>query len=330
MSFGTDPLMERFPVFRSRDPEETRFYIEGEDFRFDMHPREAGLLDAQCNGVRLPNMYLGYIQYGSPVVTSATRSNNVYWIQVLLRGEIEIAAGKDILDLNTACAAITSPLSGPVVRSGPGSARLHVSVKQEAMVRHLAVLLGEPIGQPLEFASVMPIDRGYGRSVVESLRTAAADADYAEGILSNPIARSAFEQFVLTALLLSHPHNYAEGLRRRGKPLSPRDLKRAVDYIEANLGEPIGLPDIVAASGVPGRTLLKHFRDFRGTSPMRHLRQARFRTVHQALRRASHEEGVMDIAATHGFTHMGRFSIEYRKLFGETPSDTLKRGRNGN
>src|SRR5713226_10115708 len=102
MSFGTGPLMERFPVFRSRDPEETRFYIEGQDFRFDMHPRQAGILDAQCNGVRLPNMYLGYIQYGSPVVTSATPSNAVYWIQVLLRGEIEIAARKDIIGLNTA------------------------------------------------------------------------------------------------------------------------------------------------------------------------------------------------------------------------------------
>src|SRR5437763_2120569 len=134
MSFDTGPLMERFPVVRSSDPEETRFYIEGQDFRFDMRPREAGMLDARCNGVRLPNMYLGYIQYGSSVVTSATPSNAVYWIQVLLRGEIEIAARKDIISLNPALAAITSPVCGPVVHSGPGSARLHVSVKQAAMV----------------------------------------------------------------------------------------------------------------------------------------------------------------------------------------------------
>jgi len=34
----------------------------------------------------------------------------------------------------------------------------------------------------------------------------------------------------------------------------------------------------------------------------------------------------MDIAAAHGFTHIGRFSVEYRRQFGETPSETL--GRN--
>ncbi len=147
---------------------------------------------------------------------------------------------------------------------------------------------------------------------------------------SNEIARSAFEQFVLTALLLSHSHNYAEALRRREKTVASRDVKRAVDYIEGHVNDPIGLHDIVAASGVPGRTLLKHFQDFRGTSPMRYLRRAPFERVQQALRRASEEEGVIDIAAAHGFTHMGRFSIEYRKLFGESPSDTLRRGRNGN
>jgi transcriptional regulator GlxA family with amidase domain len=85
------------------------------------------------------------------------------------------------------------------------------------------------------------------------------------------------------------------------------------------------LPDIVAASGIPGRTLLKHFRDFRGTSPMRYLRRARFERVHQALHSASTDDGVTQIALAHGFTHMGRFSVEYQKQFGESPSATLRR-----
>ena len=231
----------------------------------------------------------------------------------MLRGNIEIAAGIDVIGLNAGCAAITCPVRGPVVRSGPGSARLHLSVKQDAMIRHLAALLDEPVGVPLEFASAMPINRGYGRSLADSLRLAAADGDDAGGILINPLASSAFEQFVLTALLVSHPHNYTDALRRRERPLAPRAVKRAIDYIQAHLDEPIGLYQIVAASGVPGRTLLKHFRDFRGTSPMGDLRQARFQKVHQALRRAAPEEEVTGIAAAHGFTHMGRFSVEYRE-----------------
>ena len=42
----------------------------------------------------------------------------------------------------------------------------------------------------------------------------------------------------------------------------------------------------VAASGVPGRTLIQHFRDFKGTSPMRYLRNARYERVREPLSRA--------------------------------------------
>ena len=76
---------------------------------------------------------------------------------------------------------------------------------------------------------------------------------------------------------------------------------------------------------MPGRTLIKHFRDFKGTSPMRYLRSARYERVRAALRRAEPEESVTDVASQWGFTHLGRFSVEYRRRFGESPSETLRR-----
>jgi hypothetical protein len=36
----------------------------------------------------------------------------------------------------------------------------------------------------------------------------------------------------------------------------PRDIKRAIAYIDANLDVAMSLPDIVGVSGVAGRTLL--------------------------------------------------------------------------
>ena len=139
-------------------------------------------------------------------------------------------------------------------------------------------------------------------------------------------ARS-FREFVTTALLLHQPHNYSERLRRLARPVTPRDVKRAIDYIDANLDAAIGLPEIVAAAGVPGRTLIQHFRDFKGISPMRYLRAARYQRVRDALGLAEAEESVTEIAAKWGFSHMGRFSVEYRKRFGENPSATLRRRR---
>jgi transcriptional regulator GlxA family with amidase domain len=103
-------------------------------------------------------------------------------------------------------------------------------------------------------------------------------------------------------------------------------VARAVDYIHENLGEPITLADLVRESGVAGRTLLKHFHDFKGVSPMRYLRNLRLKRVRDEL-----EDGtgirVSESALRWGFLHAGRFSIEYRKRFGESPSATLARRR---
>src|SRR6266446_6840655 len=116
-------------------------------------------------------------------------------------------------------------------------------------------------------------------------------------------------------------------LPRAEKPVAPRDVKRAIDYMQAKLGSPIGIADIAEASGIAGRTLFKHFQDFHGISPMQYLRSTRFEKVREALRRAEPEESVTEIAMSWGFSHMGRFSVQYRQRFGERPSETLRRSR---
>jgi transcriptional regulator GlxA family with amidase domain len=52
---------------------------------------------------------------------------------------------------------------------------------------------------------------------------------------------------------------------------------------------------------------------------MRYLRTARHERVRDALSRAEPEESVAEIAAKWGFTHMGRFSVDYRGRFDEPP-----------
>ncbi len=106
-------------------------------------------------------------------------------------------------------------------------------------------------------------------------------------------------------------------------------MKRAIEFIHANLGEGVTLTEIVEQSRVPGRTLFKHFRQFTGVSPMRYLSSARFDQARDALRHAQPGETVSQIAMRCGFTHMGRFSVEYRQRFAETPSSTLTHSRPG-
>jgi AraC-like DNA-binding protein len=105
------------------------------------------------------------------------------------------------------------------------------------------------------------------------------------------------------------------------------DVRRAAKYIGEHLDDAMTIGDVAAAAGVTHRTLYKHFHDMRGTSPMRYARDCRFAHVHEALLQAGPEDSVTTIAVQWGFCHLGRFSVEYRKRYGEMPSATLRRGR---
>ena len=105
------------------------------------------------------------------------------------------------------------------------------------------------------------------------------------------------------------------------------DVKRAAQFIGAHLDDAMTIGDVAAAAGVAHRTLYKHFHDERGISPMRYARDCRFTQVREALLRAGPQDCVTTIAVQWGFCHLGRFSVEYRKRYGERPSETLRRRR---
>jgi AraC-like DNA-binding protein/tetratricopeptide (TPR) repeat protein len=108
------------------------------------------------------------------------------------------------------------------------------------------------------------------------------------------------------------------------RPL-PRDLRKALDLLEAESGRPWNVDDLAAACGVARRTLQKHFRHFLGRTPIELLRELRLDRARQELLRAPPEATVTEVATRSGFTHLGRFATRYRERHGESPSATLGR-----
>ena len=323
------PLLDRHRIFRSRDAEETRAFLAGKEYQFEVAPRQARELDACLNGIYASGLYIGYVHYGSLLVEfSPSASRADYWIQLPLRGQMEASIGRHAVASNPRRAVIASPTHERCrFISNAGGARIQLAVSQAVLTEQLAALLGEMPRVPLDFAPDMDLTTGYGRSVARHVLMAVTDLDRPDSVLSSPGMMSEFEQLIVMRLLLSHRHNYTSALRSRKGSIAPRDVKRAVDYLEAHIDAPVTLADLVAASGVPGRTLLKHFTDSKGVSPMRYLRNARFQRVRQALLAAQPGDSVTTIAMTCGFFHMGRFSVEYRARFGESPSETLRQRR---
>jgi AraC-like DNA-binding protein/tetratricopeptide (TPR) repeat protein len=107
----------------------------------------------------------------------------------------------------------------------------------------------------------------------------------------------------------------------------PRGVRTALERLESEPARAWRLEELATAAGVAPRTLQKHFRRFVGRAPLALLRELRWTRARQALLHAPAHASVTEIATTWGFGHLGRFAVEYRRRYGESPSETLRRSQ---
>jgi AraC family ethanolamine operon transcriptional activator len=141
--------------------------------------------------------------------------------------------------------------------------------------------------------------------------------------LSNTAAefwrRAVLEAFATTVIHGIPPH--------RGHVPSPLRLVREVGrYVDASPHRPVHISEICAALGVSRRTLHRAFGDAMGMGPVSFLRRKRLCAIHAALKSADPTRTrVTDIAIEFGFSELGRFAAYYLRMFGESPSATLRK-----
>lgn len=104
----------------------------------------------------------------------------------------------------------------------------------------------------------------------------------------------------------------------------PAQIRRAIDYMEAHMHDPITVGDIAAAAGISLRSLQCGFNQYCGASPSGYLRQLRLEAVHRELAHPQNRLSVGEVAVKWGFTHLGRFAAQYREVYGKSPSQTQR------
>lgn len=109
---------------------------------------------------------------------------------------------------------------------------------------------------------------------------------------------------------------------------SPRrfDLvKQADEYMQAHLDASITLMSLCKALHTSERPLNYGFHEVFGVSPMSYLKTLRLQAVRAQLQRADPAAAaIAEIASRFGFQSLGHFSRDYKTMFGELPSKTLK------
>ncbi|OLU18415.1 AraC family transcriptional regulator [Pseudomonas sp. PA1(2017)] len=282
-------------------------------------------ISASMHHVSLGRLSLSRLEYGSAVRIDPGSLENFFLIQIPLKGSAEISCDGHSFTSSPDCASLISPDTPVSMHWAADAPQLALRFEREYVESHCAQHLGRRLETPLRFMPAFDLDKPGARYFLQLLSTLTDALTCADHPIHQPMVLKQFEATLINALLYGQPNTMqrmVDALSNE-RQVSPYFVKRSEEYILDHAHEPLTVEQLAAHVGVSVRTLFSGFREFRGTSPMTFLREVRMQRVHEALR---HEKGesVTDIALKWGFTHLGRFSQEYRKRYGELPSATLR------
>lgn len=101
-------------------------------------------------------------------------------------------------------------------------------------------------------------------------------------------------------------------------------VEQVKEYLNLHQDSAVTINDLCSLCHVSRRTLQYSFETILGISPLRYLRISRLNCARRELL-ASNNTCIADIAAKWGFWHLSQFTQDYKQLFNELPSVTLKK-----
>lgn len=195
---------------------------------------------------------------------------------------------------------------------------LVLTVDRTLFDRHAAAVWGAQLLPAAAYT--LPISTvARARGVVESLtalvRTLGAHVD----LLATPRAAA-----LATDEILMHVFAAAGEPVRVMPPHRHHRAREAAAMLRSREDPPASIAGLCERLQVSWRTLDQGFRELYGVTPKTYMRLARLHHVRRELAAADPTTStVTAVAVAWGFFQLGRFAVEYRRLFGEKPSETL-------
>jgi len=201
---------------------------------------------------------------------------------------------------------------------------LSLMIPHSVIQQNLESMIGNA-STPIEFEPIVDSRNGGGAMLRRTIDMVAAQLAEPESPLGHPAVAARLEEFIVHALLHGQPHSYRDAIADDHRAAAPKQVRRAEAFIHGHSGETIRLAQIADAAGCSVRALQLAFRTFRDTTPMTLLKQTRLARAHSELSQSDPEATtVTEVAIKYGFYNVGRFAQDYKRTFGQRPSETLR------
>lgn len=329
-SRGVPPALANNEIFYTENPKEASRLIGKALAPLSLHigPDAADGFAATMHGVRLRNVSMLYLDVHVATTIDIPALGQYYAVHMPMNGRALIEHRDRSFEINTLRALVTSP-GGPLrIRFDHDSPHLLIRIEERAMSAHLTRLLAKSLSKPLIF------DPEFDHATEAAMRWHTAvqlihsEVFHPGSLIQRGQGIGAIEELLMSSLLQLQPSNYHDEFLQPPQPDQRKAVvQNAMNYIDDHLAERITMDAIAKTVHMSVRSVQQGFREELGMTPMTYVRERRLERVHEELTDALPSDGVTvtAVAERWGFNHLGSFAVEYRKRWGEAPSDTLRR-----
>ena len=250
---------------------------------------------------------------------------DLFCFTTLLHGKTTLVHNGDSITGTGTSGFAWRPSAGARLLVSGNNARANVFFKVAEVEDALEHTLDERLRRPLEFRPNLDWSSGLAASLKRQLDFVMIEFQQPNGVASNPVALASMTDLLVSLVLRAAPHNYSDQLDRSPAGAVPVYIRRAEDFMRAHCAEPIRMANVAAAAGCSVGTLGVVFRHFRGKTPLAALHAIRLEQAHRELTRGGTGASVATVARRYGFTNSTRFNVAFRRRFGETPVEAVRR-----
>ena len=319
-------LLERHPIIRSADVAEIEYTFLNTygARRFDMRGR-SNALKVHANYWQGSSTALFFCQHAGADVTIKYCEVNYFRQHFAVSGGMTLRTERHTHELSRSAPCLISANQPLVLETSGELDNLIVRIDRAPLISKLSAMTGKANLRfnPSPKMQSNPVGAARLERLIRLLATELEQDSVPSLFLSE------LEQAIAVAFVLANPQLLEDGQVDRPLATGCRQLRVAEDYIEENWDKPLTLEALAAATNVSARSLFYFFRKMRGKTPMQFLREVR---LHHARQMLQHSRGVTvtEVAFACGFGNLGHFARDYRRAWGERPSDTKRNSNSRN
>jgi AraC-like DNA-binding protein len=292
-----------------------RYLSVGDKEQFSFH----------LEGTHLAAISVGAISFNGPIAIQ-TPERGSYHVNIPIVGRLESTTARTELLASGNTAIVYNPTDPAVLRClDEHTTFWGAKFETSAVEQQLKTLIGRPMNGAINFARNLDLTTEVG-STFCALTKPLQNPQTAAALAANPLLAKPYIEAVITALLMSVEHPYHDLIRLSPRPAPRPSVALAIEMIRSAPEHPWTIASLAAGAFCSARSLQAGFLRDLDTTPLTYLAQARIGRAHLDLLGGDPRSvTVTTIATNWGFAHLGRFSVNYRQTYGESPSQTLHR-----